>query len=86
RQHNNPLLYAFTEMLTLPFQVFPRNSTFFIDGATGSNDIDYLMMGINIYLGDTPQTSSNKAKALKYKHRSQFVESSLFVNSVPKRK
>ncbi len=86
RQHNNPLLYAFTEMLTLPFQVFPRNSTFFIDGAMGSNDVDYLMLGINIYLGDAPQSIPSKAKALKYKHRSQFVESSLFVNSVPKRK
>ena len=88
RQHNNPLIYAFTEMLTMPFQMFPRNSTFFVNGAMGSNDIDYVMMGINIYLGEIPQKIREQkvtAKALKYKHRYQFVESSLFVDSVPKR-
>ncbi|MDQ7091587.1 MAG: hypothetical protein Q9M50_13290 [Methylococcales bacterium] len=88
RQHNNPLAYALTEMLSMPFQIFPRNSTFFINGALGSNDLDYVMMGINIYLGETPQTARHQkvtAKALKYKHRYQFVESSLFVDSVPKR-
>ncbi len=88
RQHNNPLIYALTEMLAMPFQIFPRNSTFFVNGAIGSNDIDYVMMGINIYLGEIPQKIREQkvtAKALKYKHRYQFVESSLFVDSVPKR-
>ncbi len=87
RKHNNPLIYAFTEMLAMPFQIFPRNSTLFVNGALGSNDIDYVLMGINIYLGETPQTNHQNIteKALKYKHRYQFVESSLFIDAVPKR-
>ena len=86
KKHNNPLIYGLTELIAMPFQVFPRNSTFFINGAIGSSDLDYILMGVNVYLGSPPKNASfnTTAKALKKKHRTQFIESSLFVDSVPK--